>query len=224
MTGVEIILLLVGSVFMVGSFFIAEKLSPAELNKIAELSESELKNIIDRGLLNAGTRIEDVIDEQVEACAKKVDRSLEKETNAKIMAISEYSDTVIESMNKSHNEIMFLYSMLNDKHAELTGMASEMQRLAADMRAMQECAQVSMKQPVVIERMEEKTERLTQPAEGTLTAEEVVNRMSKQPESENKNGEILSLYREGLTEIQIAKRLRLGIGEVRLVVGLYRGE
>ena len=84
MTGVEIILLLVGSVFMVGSFFIAEKLSPAELNKIAELSESELKNIIDRGLLNAGTRIEDVIDEQVEACAKKVDRSLEKETNAKL--------------------------------------------------------------------------------------------------------------------------------------------
>ena len=43
MTGVEWMLLLIGSVFMVGSFFVAEKLSPSELNKIAELSESELK-------------------------------------------------------------------------------------------------------------------------------------------------------------------------------------
>ena len=68
--------------------------------------------------------------------SEKVDRSLEKVTNDKIMAISEYSDTVIESMNKTHNEIMFLYSMLNDKHTELTGMAADLQRLAADVRSL----------------------------------------------------------------------------------------
>ena len=45
MTMIEIILLLVGCVFMIGSFFISEKLSSSELNKIAELSEDELKNI-----------------------------------------------------------------------------------------------------------------------------------------------------------------------------------
>ena len=39
MTTIEIILLLVGCVFMIGSFFISEKLSSSELNKIAELSE-----------------------------------------------------------------------------------------------------------------------------------------------------------------------------------------
>ena len=43
MTMIEIILLLVGCVFMIGSFFISEKLSSSELNKIAELSEDELK-------------------------------------------------------------------------------------------------------------------------------------------------------------------------------------
>ena len=120
MTGVAWILLLIGVVFMIGSFFVTEKLSPSELNQIAELSEEELKRIIDRGLKNAETRIEDAIDEQVDQSSEKVDRSLEKVTNDKIMAISEYSDTVIESMNKTHNEIMFLYSMLNDKHTELT--------------------------------------------------------------------------------------------------------
>ena len=41
MTGVEIILLLIGAVFMIGSFFVAEKLLPSELNQIARLSENE---------------------------------------------------------------------------------------------------------------------------------------------------------------------------------------
>ena len=50
MTGIEIVLLLVGCVFMIGSFFVAEKLSPTELNKIAELSEGELRNIITKEL------------------------------------------------------------------------------------------------------------------------------------------------------------------------------
>ena len=62
MTGVAWILLLIGVVFMIGSFFVTEKLSPSELNQIAELSEEELKRIIDRGLKNAETRIEDAID------------------------------------------------------------------------------------------------------------------------------------------------------------------
>ena len=43
MTGVAWILLLIGVVFMIGSFFVTEKLSPSELNQIAELSEEELK-------------------------------------------------------------------------------------------------------------------------------------------------------------------------------------
>ncbi len=130
MTGVEWMLLLIGSIFMIGSFFVAEKLSPSELNKIAELSENELKNLIERELLRAKDKVLAMIDEQIEASIDQVDRALGKETNDKIMAISEYSDTVIEKMNKAHNEIMFLYSMLNDKHTELTGMVSELQRLA----------------------------------------------------------------------------------------------
>ena len=51
------------------------------------------------------------------------------------MAISEYSDTVMENMNKTHNEIMFLYNMLNDKHTELTGLATDYRRLQQMSRA-----------------------------------------------------------------------------------------
>lgn len=236
MTGVAWILLLIGVVFMIGSFFVTEKLSPSELNQIAELSEEELKRIIDRGLKNAETRIEDAIDEQVDQSSEKVERSLEKVTNDKIMAISEYSDTVIESMNKTHNEIMFLYSMLNDKHTELTGMAADLQRLAADVRSLEEKAPLTASQaaseraaavsaasavtPVPVETADT-TERETAAAPAEQKEEMPETEETKQ---EGLHAEILKLKKLGMTEVQIAKKLGIGIGEVRLVNGLYRGE
>ena len=219
MTGVAWILLLIGVVFMIGSFFVTEKLSPSELNQIAELSEEELKRIIDRGLKNAETRIEDAIDEQVDQSSEKVDRSLEKVTNDKIMAISEYSDTVIESMNKTHNEIMFLYSMLNDKHTELTGMAADLQRLAADVRSLEEKAPLTAPQAAPEKADTTGRETAAAPAEQKEEMPE-----TEETKQEGLHAEILKLKKLGMTEVQIAKKLGIGIGEVRLVNGLYRGE
>ena len=227
MTGVAWILLLIGVVFMIGSFFVTEKLSPSELNQIAELSEEELKRIIDRGLKNAETRIEDAIDEQVDQSSEKVDRSLEKVTNDKIMAISEYSDTVIESMNKTHNEIMFLYSMLNDKHTELTGMAvrslEEKAPLTAPQAAPERAAAVSAASAVTLVPVEKAD------TTGRETAAAPAEQKEEMPETEETkqeglHAEILKLKKLGMTEVQIAKKLGIGIGEVRLVNGLYRGE
>ena len=236
MTGVAWILLLIGVVFMIGSFFVTEKLSPSELNQIAELSEEEVKRIIDRGLKNAETRIEDAIDEQVDQSSEKVDRSLEKVTNDKIMAISEYSDTVIESMNKTHNEIMFLYSMLNDKHTELTGMAADLQRLAADVRSLEEKAPLTAPQaaPERAATVSAASAVTLVPVEkadttGRETAAAPAEQKEEMPETEETkqeglHAEILKLKKLGMTEVQIAKKLGIGIGEVRLVNGLYRGE
>jgi hypothetical protein len=42
--------------------------------------------------------------------------------------------------------------------------------------------------------------------------------------SGNINGIILELHRSGMNIIEIAKQLGLGVGEVKLVVDLYRGE
>lgn len=242
MTGVEWILLLIGSVFMIGSFFVTEKLSPSELNQIAELSESELKRIIEKALTSAETKIEEAIDSQIDASSEKVDRALEKEANDKIMAISEYSDTVIENMNKTHNEIMFLYSMLNDKHTELTGMTSNLQRLAADVRSLEENMQIAT-QPQAPQTPAPQPAQVTQaaalqsaqvkaaPAKAEETPEaKKEESASPEPEETEKaakdglHAEIRKLKKQGLTEVQIAKKLGIGIGEVRLVNGLYRGE
>ncbi len=61
MTGVEITLILVGIIFVLGSFFVQEKLTPKDVQEITRLSEKELKIIVERELKNANDKVEDAI-------------------------------------------------------------------------------------------------------------------------------------------------------------------
>ena len=232
MTGIEIALLLIGCVFMVGSFFVSEKLSGAEINRIAELSDNELKRITGKGMENAESQIDAVVDDKVEEVAEKVEIALERESNMKIMAIGEYSDTVIDGMKRTHDEIMFLYSMLNDKHTELTSLTGDLQRLAANIKNMQEGMPVSSEttkyaQPVTatgnsVFYENEAFVKAEAYEEETPSAEE--EEMEFYGTAENHNDMILTLHKEGLSKVEIAKKLNLGVGEVSLVIGLYKGE
>ena len=65
MTGLEITLLLVGIVFMVGSFLITERLSGSELNKVSELSEDEIRRILERELTSAQQKIDTQIEQSI---------------------------------------------------------------------------------------------------------------------------------------------------------------
>ena len=113
MSVLEMVLLVIGVVLMIASFFITEKLSTKELDKIAELSTDEMKKILERNLNDAQVKVnnmvDQVIDHSIEKSMEIVDRALDKETNEKMRVITEYSDTVLESINKTHNEVMFLY-------------------------------------------------------------------------------------------------------------------
>ena len=249
MTMIEIILLLVGCVFMIGSFFISEKLSSSELNKIAELSEDELKKIIEREVNNAGTQMDEVIEQKIEEAGEQAERAMEKESNEQIMQIHEYSETVMESMKKTHDEIMFLYSMLNDKHTEMTSMTGDLQRLAADIRNLQENlsakAGTSIRKPVaeshVVQQPVMKQNAVVKPMTDTIDVQpepEVQDKRfqeiqepeqkTEKPETADAQGMsndmILKLYEQGLSKVEIAKQLGRGLGEVNLVIELYKGD
>lgn len=272
MTGLEITLLLVGIVFMVGSFLITERLSGSELNKVSELSEDEIRRILERELTSAqqkiDTQIEQSIVNSIEQSSDRVDRALDKETNEKIMAISEFSDTVMENMNKTHNEIMFLYSMLNDKHATMTEHMEEVQKLLSEIDQKKETQDTDLAAALAKfeEHIKEREEELSQEMEAktadfieainAFLAEKVAEQEAEQqlpeveeiseeqteevPEEEaepeveekeetvqqesNHNAAILELHRQGAPEIEIAKELGLGVGEVKLVLGLFREE
>lgn len=211
MTGVEIVLILVGIVMMVGSFMVTEKLSGKELDKISELSQNEIKRILEKKLENAKVSIEEQIDTAIDDSMNKVERGLDKETNEKMKAIGEYSDTILEQMNKTHSEIMFLYSMLNDKQAELTELSGQIGRLAADVEQDMEEAKEAKEAK---EEMQVETETLEEP--DSMTSDE--------EEGFNHNEKILELYKAGNSMVEIAKTLGLGLGEVKLVIGLFKGD
>lgn len=230
MTATEIILLIIGVVFFVASFFITEKLTPGELNKIGDLSKDELRRIMEREVQKLSGKLESQVEEKAEEVLLKAERSMEKESNEKIMAISEYSDTVMESMNKTHNEIMFLYSMLNDKHAELTQFSSKLQEVASDMnRRDSEIEKQAVQRTAVSEAQAEMLQdvpELQAVKEVNLFTEQMTENLEEwftEKEESNHNDAILALHKEGKSGIEIAKQLALGIGEVQLVISLYEG-
>ena len=143
MTTLEITLILVGIVFLIGSFMVKDKLSKNDLDKIADMSAEELKVITEKEIKNAESAIDGMLDEHIASKTDETKRNLEKETNSKIMAINEYSDTVLDSINKSHNEIMFLYSMLNDKHEELTRLSGNIEKITAQAKKTFESVEAS---------------------------------------------------------------------------------
>lgn len=233
MSVLEIVLLVVGIVLMFASFFITEKLSNSELDKIAELSTEEMQKILERSLNDAQVKVnhmvDQVVDHSIEKSMEIVERALDKETNEKMRVLTEYSDTVVETINKTHNEVMFLYSMLNDKHSELTKYAGNLAQLAIHLEELEENIQKTVSESDEILQKVQESQKVTQRTSETLTKETTSEKMpvlSREPGDDfaNHNQKILEKYREGKSAVEIAKELGLGVGEVKLVIGLFREE
>ncbi len=237
MTAIEVALLLIGVVFILGSFFIIEKLSPTELSRVAELSEDELRMVMDRELETAGAKISDMADQAVDLSMNQIQRKMEKDTNEKIMAISEYSDSVMEKLQKINNEVTFLYSMLGDKHTELNESMAQLNDLILECQAAQaqtEAAKQLYRElqncPVQDDAANE-ADKVSDEADEEKQPEE----LEKQPGLEtvedtddvvraNIREKILERYRAGEDLKDVARDLGLGFGEVKLIVELYKGE
>lgn len=236
MSTLEVCLLVVGIVLMIASFFITEKLSNSELNKISELSTEEMQKILERSLNDAQVKVDNmvdqVIDHSIEKSMEVVERALDKETNEKMRVLTEYSDTVLQSINKTHNEVMFLYSMLNDKHSELTKYAGNLAQLAIHLEELEQNIEKTIAESdEIIAKVKEaqQIQQAQQSLDETVLGETVPELPEEVAEgytgeTNNHNQMILEKYRDGKSAIEIAKELGLGVGEVRLVIGLFREE
>lgn len=116
MNAMEVLLVVLGVGAYAASFIIPEKGGKKEA---ASFSEKEVKKLLEKQLPSLKDKMEEVSKEKAEEIAEQVERELEKLSNEKIMAVADYSKTVLDEIQKNHSEVMFLYSMLNDKEAEL---------------------------------------------------------------------------------------------------------
>lgn len=221
MTAVEITLIIAGIIFLLVSFLVQEKLSPRDVENITSLSENELKIIVEKQLKNAGDQVENVIADVVDEQKETTKRDLEKETNEKIMAIDEYSNTVLESMNKTHNEILFLYSMLNDKHTELTDLAVQLQQFSEQMKNTEN--EVLENLALAAKDVQQKVSE-TEPIDENEMLRASFETLQEAQDQVNHNDRILALHQQGLSDVEIARELGLGLGEIKLVIGLFKGE
>ncbi len=233
MTGLEIGLLLIGLAIFAASFLVAQKLSPSDLDEIKKMTDTEIKILMDKGVTQASNQIDSLISEHVDAAIEKMDLDTDKETNEKILEISEYSDTVLDSMNKSHDEVMFMYSMLNEKQEKLSEMTREMQEMESTLRYLKKSIKdqlVELEEAKVNVDLAQVPDLPEMPPEMLLSIkEELKKKLSEEsnkeknnnPESLNVNDQIIELHKQGYSEVEIAKQLGRGLGEVKLVLGLF---
>lgn len=133
MSVTEVILIVVGvAVFLLGYFMPARKKDIEEDVKL--IGEDEIRKLVAGEEEHIKVKIEDIVEETVSYSIEKTERAMERLTNEKIMAINEYSDTVLEEIHKSHKEVVFLYDMLNDKHENLTAAVSEATQTAEGVK------------------------------------------------------------------------------------------
>jgi len=118
MTPVGIVLLIVGVLLFVGSFFLPDKGDRETKNDIARKKE-QIRRLMESELDGMKLRVNEATNETVEFNMEKSERALEKIASEKIMAVSEYATTVMDEIDRNHKEVLFLYDMLNDKQTDV---------------------------------------------------------------------------------------------------------
>ena len=142
MNWMEIALLIFGAGAFVGSFLISGKSKDEEEGQQVDLEL--IRDIIEKEMGDAKQRVAEVVDETLEYAVEKTERASERISNEKIMAISEYSETVLSDVNKAHQEVMFLYDMLNDKHNNLKETIKHVDKTAKEAEEAANAAAVAL--------------------------------------------------------------------------------
>ncbi|NLK73759.1 MAG: hypothetical protein GX288_00520 [Clostridiales bacterium] len=203
MNAYEIILIILGVICIVVSSIVIDK-SNKSSDKNIDNNLDNFKNMADNEIIRLKNRLDEILAEASENTIITTENYLDKLSNEKITALSEYSDEVLEKINRNHEEVVFLYQMLNDKEEQLKNAISEFN---SNSQRIYENKYVSD----MDKEASEKKEQITisdQDSEGDIN---------------NHNNLILEEYKKGKSIIEISKSLGIGQGEVKLVVDLYKG-
>lgn len=182
----EIILLAAGAVIFIASFCI-----PVKEEKLKEetrnLAAAEVKNLVSEELGTVRSRLEELSEEEMKQQIEKSERTMERISNEKIMAVNEYSDTVLEEIHKNHEEVVFLYDMLKNKKEGLTESYNKADQNMKGLLQQVKDSEISVREGLeeISEKLKEyemrKAEAVSQTAEKKKSA---ASRRSKKPPEE----------------------------------------
>lgn len=142
MSVMEIALLILGVIIFVISFILPsgpEKKTEKEI----ETEKEEVHRLVEQEIDGMKLRVNEATNDTVEYAVDKAERSLERVSNEKIMAVNEYAETIMEEINKNHKEVMFLYDMLSDKQTDLTNAVRKADATVKEIENMSHNAQTA---------------------------------------------------------------------------------
>lgn len=221
----QILLIVLGVAIFVASFLVPEKLNKEKIKEV-KIPEEKIQDLIKKEIKQAEYLIEEKTEETISAATQKAERYMERISNEKIMAVQEYSDTVLGQINKNHEEAVFLYDMLNNKHIQI-------KNTAAEISSKVECVKAELENSLLEQALEIKEEEVLKVSQGEHVSDKVILEQEEvleidielEPDMDEDAGsnkdKILQLHEEGKSNIEIAKSLGLGIGEVKLIIDLF---
>lgn len=125
----EIIILLTGAVLFTVSFFVPDRSNTSVEGLDEEEEKRIIRELLDEEMGKFRFQMEEATEEVINENRDKMERAMDRITNEKMNAVNEYSDTVMEQIHKNHDEAMFLYDMLNNKHSQVKNTAAELNQL-----------------------------------------------------------------------------------------------
>lgn len=246
------IFIIFGIIFIIASFFIPDKGKEEERELRENLTPADRANLIAQGR----KEIDGIINDRAEDTIEKVDEQLSRLSNEKIISVSEYSDQVLEKINQNHQEVVFLYNMLNEKEEEMKKMMAKIKPpTKEDTLGEKQAARLARKAAAFTEKAEKELEK----AEGMAGASaenfseedtdadiemlrELIydkSQKEKAPASVSGSGQrkgayaalevgengiskqVIEMYQDGMSILEISKALHRGQGEVQLIIELY---
>jgi hypothetical protein len=116
MNVVEVILLAGGIAVFIASYFVGNKKDEGEATAgeptvNGELTEADKAKIEEQ--------VESIIQNKMEDVTEQTEAKMDKISNTKILELNDYAETIMNEINKNHNETVFLYDMLNEKAKEV---------------------------------------------------------------------------------------------------------
>ena len=220
MGAMEVFLIITAVIVIAVSFCIKEKSDKNEDEKKSGQDEVKAvtQEMIKEEIQNQLAMISDDMLENTEA-------KLDKIANQKIMAVGNYSEDVLKNIEENHNEVMFLYNMLNDKETTLKNTVRDNEAVKVSVRKMADNVDNDVQAWEIEINLSPEDETVPAEDKEEQPSQEAVPEMEDAEEEDQRSNKekILELYRQGKSNIEIAKQLNLGVGEVNLVLGLFKG-
>lgn len=240
MTGLEIIILIAGIVFVIISFFPGRKETAVPENADIDKTILRIKEAAAFQETELKRRVQEILEEQSHEVLSETKEKLSRMSNDKIIAVDEFSSQVLEKIENNNQEVIFLYDMFQKKEEEMKSAMNKLEQVRRENKELLDRLEEAEKSRGLVEAAGKKESQKAEiPADfvyhtqadglaGDMedtgaeeSREDFCQQDEMTPEEIKRREQVLALYHENKNMKEISKQLSMGQGEVRLIIDLY---